>query len=566
MKGSRGFSVASAARTLVLAMGLGMGSPTVWADFLVLNPPADADKPFLEDNHSCWLAAAANMLAGAGYGHGSTLQARAESIYAELVGYYGTAQGGWPKTAIDWWLQNRNSWPENPYDVCVAYGDPTDTWQDEYTPREIGNWLRGWNYVGLYIEARFLRPCGSTDGQHRTNWFFPHEMPDGGTVPGEPNIPTDGGFLCVDSILHSITAWGDEAAPPELVDNPTQVWVTDSDSDYGGDIQRYHYTRDETTWQWFLDYTSPLLSPLRGVIVLKPLDIVTDARDTQLVVGSYRIHQEYDKYAATDLHYTVGTDTSICSYRTAIDWPRPNHPSPPVIVENQRPPRDLSVSWDLSEDSVPRCNWVTITTEFVLSLWNSIRYTDVHWTYPATGTQMLPGFQWRILTPLCLRPSSRIENVTGGYVIGSLDIIEIAAGAGEMPSPRLVGQYRFQHEYLYSQEPEQHQFELTPLEVPSASRAYFVANLRFGHSYGCLGNEALWRFSRWMTEYPTMYPFTVNEPIELQLDWKGRLPYPQGVRPLPTCREQIPGDLNLDCVVDFKDLALMADHWLARGD
>ena len=37
-----------------------------------------------------------------------------------------------------------------------------------------------------------------------------------------------------------------------------------------------------------------------GVTMLRPLDKVTDDQDTQLVLGSYRIHQNNDNYVATD--------------------------------------------------------------------------------------------------------------------------------------------------------------------------------------------------------------------------------------------------------------------------
>ena len=33
----------------------------------------------------------------------------------------------------------------------------------------------------------------------------------------------------------------------------------------------------------------------------------------------------------------------------------------------------------------------------------------------------------------------------------------------------------------------------------------------------------------------------------------------------PVCSEQIPGDLNGDCIVDFEDFAIMASHWLQRS-
>jgi len=41
---------------------------------------------------TCWLATAANMLAGAGYGEGSSVQARAEEIYAELKTEFGVLE------------------------------------------------------------------------------------------------------------------------------------------------------------------------------------------------------------------------------------------------------------------------------------------------------------------------------------------------------------------------------------------------------------------------------------------------------------------------------------------
>ncbi len=47
-------------------------------------PPPDANKPCFGCDGSCWLATAANMLAGAGYGTGATVQARADDIYGDL--------------------------------------------------------------------------------------------------------------------------------------------------------------------------------------------------------------------------------------------------------------------------------------------------------------------------------------------------------------------------------------------------------------------------------------------------------------------------------------------------
>ena len=57
--------------------------------------PPDADKLTTGSDRTCWLATAANMLAGAGYGTGSSVQARANDIYGLLKDHYSRAAPGW---------------------------------------------------------------------------------------------------------------------------------------------------------------------------------------------------------------------------------------------------------------------------------------------------------------------------------------------------------------------------------------------------------------------------------------------------------------------------------------
>jgi len=57
--------------------------------YLKHDPPPDANKPWFAYDDTCWLATAANVLAGAGYGTGSTEQERAEEIYDELKAEFG---------------------------------------------------------------------------------------------------------------------------------------------------------------------------------------------------------------------------------------------------------------------------------------------------------------------------------------------------------------------------------------------------------------------------------------------------------------------------------------------
>ncbi|MCJ7576711.1 MAG: hypothetical protein MUO80_08610 [Dehalococcoidia bacterium] len=445
------------------------------ADWRKMDPPPDVDKS--AHGHTgtmtCWQATAANMLAGAGYGDGTTVQQRADDIYNELVAHYGTANGGWPDTALSWWLgSTHNTWAgSNPYTVVTFYGNRQKTvYSNTALPKDIGNELRRCEMVGLSI------------GDPACTWW------------------------------HEITIWGDSGGNGTLTTNPAQVIVTDSDSDTGGDVQTYTYSAYGNGWKisypgtpYITDYTT-----------LCPTDEPSDNVLTQKVVGSYRIHQD-NETPATDLHYRVGTDVDILTYRTTIDWATDK---PPTIVESvEGNMRWLTVDWDLSNNPVPYCTWVTITTEFVLPYWNAIWYEDVYFTYPDSGS-LLPPFWWELHTPELT--DTNLPDICGGYVVGSFDLFADEGGEN------LIGQYRLLHEYDYFQDPELHYFVLmAAAEEPGA----FVGNLRFGHSYGFLDADFLREFQDWMTYYPQIVPLAQG--IEVKLDWDGLLPYPTPPGPPP---------------------------------
>lgn len=70
---------------LLLTVGtVALGSSTVHGQYLKIDPPPDSNKPGTATDISCWLHAAANMLAGAGYGTGVDVQTRADEIFNEL--------------------------------------------------------------------------------------------------------------------------------------------------------------------------------------------------------------------------------------------------------------------------------------------------------------------------------------------------------------------------------------------------------------------------------------------------------------------------------------------------
>lgn len=461
---------------------------TCW--YQKMRPAADVDKgpPAPAVDNSCWMATAANILAGAGYGNGNTVHQRADDIYADMVANFTKANRGWPQTALQWWRDStNNTWTNNPYTVVTVHGNLSmDPWNNLNIPRTIGNELRRCQFIGLCFSWPVAGPTVGIGG-------------------------------------HATTGWGDNfSTKGTLPFNPLQIRMADSDRDAGGDIQFYTYDAynnpnpggpNEGNGCYF-NYSIP--HPyIRCIVTLCPTDDPSDNRQTQIVVGSLKIHQGNRGFNATDLHYKVGTDTQILSYKTEIDW---DYNLTPTIVESQPQITELTVDWDLSDKPVPFCKWVTITTEFVLPLWNAIEYEDVHFTYPELpDTEWFPDLYWALETPT-IEKAHTIEDVTGGYVIGSFEIInpEVEENNG------IVAEYRFSHQYDYNQSPEQHKFLLTGQE------GFYVTNLRFGHTYGILTTKDLWKFEKWMTKIDEKIPLEEKK-HEIKIDWEGKLPYPKGI-------------------------------------
>ena len=123
MKKQQNNSTATIVCCLVLFGTILLLQVPVGADWLKWNNPPDADK--YDHGHTspnytptCWVAAASNMLAGAGYGDGNTVQERADDIYDELCyGGVDCNDPGWADTALRAWLRSDdNKWKRyNPY-------------------------------------------------------------------------------------------------------------------------------------------------------------------------------------------------------------------------------------------------------------------------------------------------------------------------------------------------------------------------------------------------------------------------------------------------------------------
>jgi len=511
-----------------------------WADWQKMDPPPDVDKS--AHNHtgqpSCWLAAASNMLAGAGYGDGNNVQERTDDIYLELVDICKARNNnqivaGWTDTALNWWLMRQFA-ASPPYRVVTVHGNKIlSAWQQPNLPRIIGNHLRDCSMVGIDI------------------------------------------YWSNNNIGHAITAWGDNADANELTTNPTQLKVTDSDFDYGGqDVQTYTYDSYANGWLFNYKYSFTNHPAIRHIVTLSPVDINDPNASvcTNTVYGSYIIVQTNPGQNADGLHYDVGAGLSlfgggsatIYTYRTEIDW---QTAGPPTIAEND-PRTDIMVDWGLTGNPVPYNTWVKIDTELVipiypppnLNIMHWVMYRNVYFSYPIGGAgPNMPCFELTVERPEVADPN--VPNVCGGYVVGAFDFFANPEGTV------LRGRYRFQHEYDYFQDPESCEISLEPTGgVPT----YYVGNFRFGHSYGYLDDESLWEFDDWMTEDPNVQQFGPGDYIPFPLDWEDRLPYPDPnsyIAPEPNdCGDPgtvyLPQDLNKDCRIDFSDFAFFAGGWL----
>lgn len=528
------------------------------ADWQKMDPPPDVDKKAHNHdlNPTCWLATAANMLVGAGYGTGSTVQARADNIYSQLVTQYTANARGWSDTAVSWWLSSTHNTQKttNAYCDVTVHGHKSPKYPWHHDPNYVG--LLPASDDGPQFLGNELRRCQTVGVS--ISW------PQYGTLAGK------GG--------HALTAWGDSNEPNLLTANPAKLIVADSDKDNGGDVQIYTY--DDFTNPnpsgyggrgWYINYSSnhPFI---KHIVTLCPVDDANDPNTrTQKIVGSYKIcnNSQFWLDDATDLHYDVSSDFNILSYLTTIDWQTSNQAS---IQEVGTPRRKLMVDWDISDNNLPHDGCIKVTTQFVLpySTTANMTYSNVYFAFPEQGPIKL-GFDWGMTTPEIANPDLNDPNISGGYVIGAFDIYNDQNGTQE----DLVAEFRFCSEYNYFQDPENHTLDMQSQQGQQESQ-YFVGNFRFGHSYGILTSENLWSFDQWLAEEPNVVSFDPGCMVEnMQIYLPGLLPYPPAEEYIPPAQPEQCGDpgtvyeaadLNKDCKVDLRDFTIMGQVWLECTD
>jgi hypothetical protein len=510
-------------------------------DYMKMNPPPDVDKG--EHQHgnkpTCWVAAGSNLLAGAGYGDGNNVQQRADEIYDEICynNLCDCNKTGWDDTAIQKWLNSGFNTQKNtnPYTLVKIFGNRITHQRYPYArtdlPELIGDHLRKCNFLSL---SSSKVDCNDV------------------------NVGKDG---------HSTAFWGDDGEDiNDINSNPGKLKITDSDYwNISEAVQTYTYddynnpNPDECNEGvgWYFNYNdSDDHRYIDGYVTLEPN---TNAfPNPRVLVASAKFNYNSDP-CALDLHYKISSNRQLLSYRTSIDWDT-NHT--PTFMEDTN---WVNVTWDLSDNPVPKGSFVTVTAEIVVPYddvnGNSISIDSVMWTplnlKPIPGSVMrgrhfeLPGGAGM----------SYIPNMCGGYVVCACMIFTNPSGA---PPP--VGEYRWVLDYDYYQDPEHHEITFEP----NVTGTYYMGYFRFGHSYGFLMDDELQTFNNWKTTVYPGPPFPALQKMSFPLNWAGQLPYPKGqdlINPVPQqCGDPgtfyYGGDINKDCYVDYKDFAIFADGWL----
>jgi len=203
---------------------------TVLADPIYTKPGIpDVDKPDRDgdgdwpddDDNSCWIATASNLLGAAGYGSGADAQARAQSIYNTLAGQkvgnkwvhgdIGWKDGGYIYRALNYWLYEYGKNPDKPE------FDPDNQYTDV---RVVFDRLTKNDYKFLINELKRCQTVGL-----RGYW-------DAGGA-------------------HAITLVGNQE------DGTSKTIIHDSDNDLGGSDDDYHDNSFGTGDVWDLVWGEP---------------------------------------------------------------------------------------------------------------------------------------------------------------------------------------------------------------------------------------------------------------------------------------------------------------------
>lgn len=461
--------------------------------YLAVNPPPDVRLQADQFDQSNWQAVAADMLAVAGYGEGINIQERAEIIYQQINGFFGSRMPGWTDAALEWWLDSDyNLWPDNPYRIVnfIGHKFPRIPVNDTRLTSDIARLLREGNIVAVSLS-------------------WPDTKMDATGAGG-----------------HTLLVIGDDLGPKPKDRFPEHLRVTDPFRDKGGNIQTYvcrwigslNEANGKNMPGWYLSY-SENTPYIKGLTVLERIKRpATWFSQHQTTPGLPTVNLTTFKVDVPDSHTISSIECSIAADSSILSCD-------PGTEQPLR--RAASVSYDPDHDSVVHvlCNLNRNGTgeDEMLSLFSRIYLPGAHQTVAGKtvieldkGNNVLthPHFSWKMEFEKVSALTT--GHICGGYIVASIGVERVNDTLSLPP----LSEIRFLTRYHMDESPLYHQLSL------GGDQDYRVTTVKLGHSDGILTPSDLWDFEDWITQK------TVNEIISerpvIKSNWYGKYRYPAG--------------------------------------
>ena len=476
-----------------------------YQDYQMMIPGADVNSSPSGD--ISWMAAAANMLAGAGYGFDygnniNTLQKRADHIFADIKEGYPDDNDKNIMLAIQWWLtSNHNVWQDNPYDMtrgsgntnCMPHNDPE-------LPKIIANTLREANFVGLNIS-------------------WPKE---GNEVPGEGD--------------YALTAWGDNnPSYSKLYVNPTHIIVTDPDESKGSGEQKYQYlqkvyTGDPSNGWELTDYDGlPFITQYSVLFPQPDVDSASGTKTIDIDTTRELIGLKYTAYQKED-------DIYVLSYLQTLDI---QYSAVEVIEDNNGKSDNKIHAIDVEYSGITVTEdreSIKIRVDFILNSKNTVRFRDVTIIYQDGEEKVSPDTGWEVTGTQ--RNGNSPPCPERGFIV--------AAFTTRTDSMRDVEDMLL-HEFDETVEFNTHNLEICNDETDATVT---FSSIKTGYSDIYLNGDQLANFNNWIDEdNTTTYPVSPGNSIIIPID-------------LPDPPYKSVGDVNSDGEIDIVDALLIAQYYV----
>ncbi len=454
--------------------------------YLQVNPPPDVGIEDKENVRASWQAAAANMLATAGYGEGENIQARADAIFGQINRHFGSKLTGWTDAGLEWWLSSEhNKWSENPYKIVNVIGNKQqkEPLASQKLPEMLGRQARNAHIQAVSLSWPPVIEGDKASGGHVLNYI------------------------------------GDSQKKNKVSDNPSHIRVSDPLRNTGGSIQTYPYDRFDAPNQqglnsgngWYFAY-DPNHPFIKNVVILSPVDNPMDVKKASTNLSSYMVKQP-DPEDAAAFRFICESDSAILDYEIFMDRETRKDPE---LFEKISTDSMISVNWTLAGRKSSDGESLTISTEMALPAIHKMAYRDIYFRFGKNNLlEAAPDICWQI--EFSEIKNVRLANITGGYIVGSVEVIKLDSVINNKEN---FAELRFFTRYDINESLLYHKLILC------GEKGYRTGKVRLGNSFGKPTIEELWNFDNWMTTFNR--DEELSDTLVYRLNWEGKILYPEG--------------------------------------